>query len=160
MDYFNEIFVNHRSNLCTFYSSNGGFCEEKQFVQIVRHISLTLCHTERLLNVLVHTFDYALFSLFTQKSIFLLQLLLLFATAADFSSSCSCSLPTLEFSVRYYFEVYGVFSFPVCIHIKHGKIIFRALDARTDANEQTTTTLVWTRGMKMPTTKSLTHHLI
>lgn len=28
-------------------------------------------------------FDYAMFSLFTQKSIFLLQLLLLFATAAD-----------------------------------------------------------------------------
>lgn len=57
---------------------------EKQFVQRVRHIfSLFMSHRTTFVKCSRTQFDYAMFSLFTQKSIFLLQLLLLFATAAD-----------------------------------------------------------------------------
>lgn len=82
-DFLNEFFSKSSINLCTFYSSNGEFCEEKQFVQIVRHIFSHYMSHRTFVKCSRTQFDYAMFSLFTQKSIFLLQLLLLFATAAD-----------------------------------------------------------------------------
>lgn len=105
---------------------------EKQFVQIVRHIfSLFMSH-RTFVKCSRTQFDYAMFSLFTQKSIFLLQLLLLFATAADLLFVLFFVLfIQLRFSVRYYSDVNGVFSFPVCNQHQTWKIIFRAAERAT-----------------------------